>query len=500
MSWLLFAYSAGVFIATFPVAFFFHRYPWRRGPLVVAVIVMELSFVLFMCANPYWSMVLSRVIQGACSCVVWTVGFALLCENIEPSRLGRSMGFAFSGLSIGATIAPPIGGALYKHLGWHAPFIFVIIVCGADLIARLFILEKRDIAKYNKKHNAHLSAVATSEAASRAASGANTPVPGAANLASHEAIEAAVNGAALTHTDSMAPTAVSSSLVGLDEYAKTDGVKGPTPGKELAPTVTTTTDDREEPVKELSAVQVFVQLASLPRGTVAFFLVFSFGFLLGALDATLTIRVESVWHKDSDFVGLIYLAGAAPSFFVGPIAGHIADKFGTEWVVLPTVLFCIPWLPALTSTASLAGFIVFFALLTMAGTMLNSVASLEMAKVSHFTPGISAIHEFAAMNLAFATSSAIGAIVGGQIYNSVSNGWAVVCWICFGVTFAAAIPAAVWCGSNPLLWRALRRPQPLSVVPPEDRPAAIERREAYKAAKAARRGGAAADVVAVEVV
>jgi MFS family permease len=125
MSWLLFAYSAGIFISTFPVAFFFHRYPWRRGPLVIAVLVMEGSFLLFMFAKPYWAMVLSRVIQGACSCVVWTgewnlnqvcaghaaandsVGFALICENVNPERLGVHLGFAFAGLSIGESSLLP---------------------------------------------------------------------------------------------------------------------------------------------------------------------------------------------------------------------------------------------------------------------------------------------------------------------------------------------------------------------------------------------------------
>lgn len=71
-SWLLFAYSAGIFVGTFPTAWFFHRYPLRRGPLVAAVLIMIGSCILFMLPNNYTAMVISRVIQGLSSCIVWT--------------------------------------------------------------------------------------------------------------------------------------------------------------------------------------------------------------------------------------------------------------------------------------------------------------------------------------------------------------------------------------------------------------------------------------------
>ena len=35
--------------------------------------------------------------------------------------------------------------------------------------------------------------------------------------------------------------------------------------------------------------------------------------------------------------------------------------------------------------------------------------------------------QFASMNVAFAVSSAIGAIAGGQMYDTLTSGWAAVC-------------------------------------------------------------------------
>lgn len=44
--------------------------------------------------------------------------------------------------------APPIGGSLYTHFGWNAPFLFCISLCCVDLIARLFVIEQRDLPQY----------------------------------------------------------------------------------------------------------------------------------------------------------------------------------------------------------------------------------------------------------------------------------------------------------------------------------------------------------------
>lgn len=254
-------------------------------------------------------------------------------------------------------------------------------------------------------------------------------------------------------------------------------------------------DEDEKKVVELSPWGVLKALISLPRGVVAFCLFFVFGFIIGALDSTLTIRVETIWHKDSSYVGLIYLAGAAPAFFTGPLAGWLSDKYGTEWVIGGTLLLCLPWIPLMTRTDSLAGFIVYFAFTNIVATSLNAVASLEVAIVSKYREGISEIHEFAAMNLAFAVSSAVGAIAGGQIYNALSNGWEVVCWICFACFAVMIVPPLIWTGSWPLFWRVIGRPGPRSGRDPKE----LAKEDAEKARKDAE-NAQAEEMVALDAV
>lgn len=111
-SWLFVSYSVGIFILSFPIAWYFSRNTARRLPLVVAVLFLLASTLVLMLVNPYPAMVVSRFVQGSASTVVWTVGFALICENVPEKNIGRQIGWALSGLVIGTTIAPPIGGAL----------------------------------------------------------------------------------------------------------------------------------------------------------------------------------------------------------------------------------------------------------------------------------------------------------------------------------------------------------------------------------------------------
>nr|XP_019043632.1 hypothetical protein I302_08212 [Kwoniella bestiolae CBS 10118]OCF22562.1 hypothetical protein I302_08212 [Kwoniella bestiolae CBS 10118] len=400
-SWLLFAYSMGIFLCTFPVGYFFHKYPLRRAPLIAAVLALDLAVILFMTINTYWVMVVSRFIQGASSTVVLSVGFALLTENVPEENIGRQMGFAFSGISIGMTIAPPIGGALYKHMGWHAPFIFCIIALTFDLVLRLLVVEQKDLRRWEAKQEQKR----------------------------------------LANTQSQSPANVS---------VNTEPVENNVVTPEAA-----VEKQEEKEVVELSPWKVIVTICSSGRGMTGFWLTFMYGLIIGMLEPTLTLRVQAIWHKESDFVGLIYLAAAAPTFITGPIIGTLADKFGAEYIMLPCLIIALPWLPLMMLKDSLAGFIVFFALSEVALQCASSPTGLEITLVARKTPGISEIHQFAALNVAFAISSSIGAVVGGQMYDHISpSGWAAICWFALGM-IAMSLPLPFLFSGNKSIYRRL---------------------------------------------
>ncbi|WVQ95955.1 hypothetical protein IAU59_003054 [Kwoniella sp. CBS 9459] len=428
-SWLLFAYSIGIFICTLPVAYFFHKYPYRRGPLVVAILVLEVALALFTAINSYWVMVLSRFIQGAASTIVWVVGFALICENVPEKNVGRQIGFAYSGLSIGSTIAPPIGGALYQRLGWHAPFIFCIIICAVDLILRLFVIEQKDLREWQARQLASSQGSSlvgqASERASRSGESGNASLPNSTVIVDEGG-------------PSRPPTPGGNGAL---EVETIGGLSGPGPKKDVV---------------ELTPWGVLITLISNKRGMTAFWVTFVYGMVLGVMEPTLTLRVQQVWHKNSDFVGLVYLAAAAPTFVAGPVIGALADKYGSEWIIFPALVLALPWLPLMGLKSSLAGFMVFFALAEVAISCAAGPAGLEVTMVARETDGISEIHQFAAMNIAFAISTSVGAVVGGQMYDHISNGWWAVIWLAFGIV-AVTLPLPFFFTGNRTLYSRLMR-------------------------------------------
>ncbi|PBK69466.1 MFS general substrate transporter [Armillaria solidipes] len=141
--WLLFAYSGGVAIATIPVAVWSEKYDARKLPLVAGVFIIIGSQIMFMEAPVYWLMCLARTLQGIGSTMIWVVGLALLCDEAPPELVGRQLGIAMSGLSLGALVGPPVGGGLYTRFGFRGPFIFGIIIAVLDLAFRFLIIESR---------------------------------------------------------------------------------------------------------------------------------------------------------------------------------------------------------------------------------------------------------------------------------------------------------------------------------------------------------------------
>ncbi|TYJ56247.1 hypothetical protein B9479_003092 [Cryptococcus floricola] len=253
-AWLLLAYSVGMVVCAFPVAYYFHKYPHRRWPLIVAVIGMILATILFMLGRPFWTMVVARALVGIFSAVIWTVGFALLCENVRPRHVGRQLGFVMSGMSVGQSIAPFIGGLLYTHIGWHAPFVFCIIILFIDLLLRLCILERSDIRKFHEKR---------------------LGLPAGA----------------------LKPKLVNGEIVMSDHPAMQDA---------RFTELSKTEIEEVHGVVQLKPWEVLGALIKSPRGLTALLVMSVYGVIGGAVGSTLPLRVQEVWNKESDFVGLIF--------------------------------------------------------------------------------------------------------------------------------------------------------------------------------------------------
>ncbi|KAJ7748535.1 major facilitator superfamily domain-containing protein [Mycena maculata] len=395
--WLLCAFSAGLVLSTIPIAMFTERYNVRRSPLIAGLIVIIGSQIMLMEAPNYAVMCAARVLQGIGDSIIWVVGLALLCDSTPEQYIGKQLGFAMSGLSIGFLAGPPVGGALYSRFGFRGPFIGGIILALIDLIGRLLIIERKDALRWG-----------------------------------------------------FDPAAVDAPTEIIEEEKSTEGPVTPTE----------TTQEPDEPPNtppHISLAGVIVRLVGSPRAAVAIGLAFLYGIVYSTQEPTLSLHLQSIWGLNSSKVGLVYLAGVIPTLLSSPLSGWYADKRGVEWLSVICIALAIPWWVVMIVRRSLALFIVAYALGMFFISGLLTPITAELAAVSRSIEGVGYGHIYGTFNLAYGISTTVGPVVGGQIYTHLREGWLAINLLSASLLFVGLALSFCYMGEDPLLRKLMRR-------------------------------------------
>ncbi|TFK57595.1 MFS general substrate transporter [Heliocybe sulcata] len=435
VGYILFAYSGGLVISTPPIVMLCERYNTRQMPFVLGMLFLIGSQVLLMEAPTYWVMCLARIIQGVSSSVVWVVGLALLCENVPEEVVGRQLGLAMSGLSLGILVGPPVGGGLYNAFGYRGPFIFGIIISVIDLIGRLLIIERKD---------ALLWGVDTA-----ASQGKDVEQPPAG---SDEKKEKRVE------TDDTQKDAQIRASQEPDDAgpSRADGqVDVPKSNTEGAQETQTAAELHEAGKKRISVFRVVGQLGRSPRALTAFIITIAYGLVYASQEPTIPLHLQAQWGYDSTKVGLVFIASVVPTLISSPIAGWLADKCGAEWVTAPMLILSIPWWLIVIINGHVALFIVAFAIQSLFTAGALAPITAELAAVARTFDEIGYAHVYGAFNLAYGVGSAVGPLIGGQIYDHTSRGWLAVCVLAAGLVLISAVLGFIYTGETSLLKRIL---------------------------------------------
>lgn len=84
--------------------------------------------------------IVGRLCQGAAAAVVWTVGTTILADNF-PELLGQALGYCSMAAMAGTALGPLLGGVLYEHAGYYAPFGLAFGLIALDLVFRILMVE-----------------------------------------------------------------------------------------------------------------------------------------------------------------------------------------------------------------------------------------------------------------------------------------------------------------------------------------------------------------------
>ncbi|OBZ86631.1 putative MFS-type transporter C18.02, partial [Choanephora cucurbitarum] len=87
----------------------------------------------------------------------------------------------------------------------------------------------------------------------------------------------------------------------------------------------------EEDKEEIHTISL-KQLLQNHRLLAALVLAFANGCVCNVFEPTLTLRLSNEWGYNASQIGLVFLAQMAPTFIATPLAGVMADTFGSNWV------------------------------------------------------------------------------------------------------------------------------------------------------------------------
>ncbi|KAI0072812.1 MFS general substrate transporter [Panus rudis PR-1116 ss-1] len=410
VGWLLFAFTA-----TPPIAALSEHYSARYWPLLSGQIFLIGSQIMMMEAPSYWLMVIARIIQGISSTIISVVGLALLCDTVPEEIVGKQLGFTMTGFSIGEVhrslsflVGPPVGGALYNSFGFRGPFVFGISITLVDLIGRLLVIERKDALKYGYD-------------------------PGRPSKKPQENIE-------------------SMTEKGNTEQLPADNQQQPAQNDtEVAERASTLAPPR------ISHNKVVLILLRSPRALTVMFSSLVYAVCYTISEPTLPLHLENVWNLSSSTVGIVYIALVMPMLVSSPLTGWLSDRIGTEWITALTFLLSVPWWGVLIIEKSLALFIVALAFQSFFLSGSLSPITAELAAVSRHYEGVGYAHVYGAFNLSYGVGSALGPIIGGQIYDNISKGWLAICLIVIGLVVLCSFLCGCFTGTKPLLRRILER-------------------------------------------
>ncbi|KAI0358937.1 MFS general substrate transporter [Trametes cingulata] len=432
VGWLLFAYSAALVIFTPPIAFLSEMYRNRKIPLLLGQAALIGSQVLLMEAPAFWVMVLARIAQGISACVIWVVGLALICDTVPEKIVGKQLGLAMMGMSLGFLIGPPVSGALDERFGFRGPFIFGIIVTAIEFIGRLLIIERKEAIRYDASFTTLVSRRSNS-----------SPTLAYGTTAAEEKKEQ--------------PTNVSAG------EAREEGAEPAETGTRVPSRAATATEahdqERDQDPVHLSIPRLLLKLARSPRALSATWLTLSFGIMLTSLEPVLPLYLQSTFGLDVSKIGLIYIVAVVPSFVSSPLSGWYADRGGATTSTIVCLLGSLPFWFLIFIRVNLAYFLVMFGLLNLFATGTISPVTAEFASVTRSLEGVGYGHVYGAFNVAYGLGSALGPVIGGQLYDHVSSkqGWMALNLFNAGLAIVNLIVTVTYFGERTIVHRVAQR-------------------------------------------
>ncbi|KAL2038085.1 hypothetical protein N7G274_009032 [Stereocaulon virgatum] len=416
---LLAAYGAGLIIGAPIAGWFADRTSSRRVPYLVGLVALAFATLAFSLGHSTVVLFVGRLIQGASSAAVHTVGMAILADTVGQDGIGPAMGFVGMSIALGVVLGPILGGILYHHCGYLAVFTSAYALVGLDFLFRVFMMTEKDsrprqpIVQINHQDYGTISDDAI--------------LPG--NPASQDDV------VSTSHPESSC-LLWTPSTPRLTESNTSASSQQP-------PAYTILNRKPSNPQR----YPIIVLLTS-SRMLAALLGEFMQSLILTGLESILPLRIKTIFGYNSMQVALVFLS-LSFSTFVGPVVGHLSDRMGAKIMVCLGFVYAAPLiiLLRLVDHDGESELILLCCLLFLLGIALNMVLTPVWSEVSYLIddrvteePGIfgskgAYAQAFSLMNVAYASGSLIGPLTGSFLveilgWNDVTLATGILCALC----------------------------------------------------------------------
>ncbi|CUM68122.1 uncharacterized protein PRCAT00005839001 [Priceomyces carsonii] len=418
-SWIsrsLAIYSVGLLLGSVIFGYACDRVNMRRGMMVGGLLVISASCIILCLTKSLPLYLVGRLIQGISAAVVWTVGLALIADTADSGQVAYLMAFPGIGVNLGFFAGPLIGGIVYEKSGYYSVYYVCFGLLFVDMVVRLLMLEKKELNKRMKKFD-------TDE------QGEILEV----STLSHNSNE--VNEA--IENDKNCPQNLEENEI-------------PSPLHYHIHSIDTVFGIKVPPI---------IGLLKHSTVVVSLFQAFVISWIMSAIETTLTLHLNEIFHFTSMGASLMTLPLAVSSF-IEPFVGKMSDKMGPKFLVTLGFVSLIPFLiilrvPNHDSVNQIAMFAAFVALNGAAFSLIFSPIMGELCKIvsvveaqnpGRFGPGKGMGQVYGLFNFSFSLGALIGPFHAGGVYLKV--GWNTTV-LSLGIMSAiSSIPTFLFTGGN----------------------------------------------------
>ncbi|KAJ2088672.1 hypothetical protein IW138_004054 [Coemansia sp. RSA 986] len=432
-------FGVGVLVGAPVSAYISDRWKLRKWPMIIGLVGLGATSVLFAFSNAFWELVLARLAQGVSSGITWAVGLGMIADVYAGEAIGKAMGIAFSGFTLGYLGGPVLGGVIYDAGGVHAIAIFVGAITVVDLVCRLLLREPKDVL-------------------SASASRANSP-PNLELSQREQLLESSLH-----EKDSVAD--VPSSAHGVPLPAPVLIASPVTAGRAGVVEIISSGNSNESNGTDASANQRDENDSGEKRRTTMLDLLKEWPILAcciatitvtgasGSFEPTLPIVLVDKYNLKSTIIGVIFIALVIPNAVIGPFAGKFTDnervlariapygRFG--FIIIGSLLEAVA-IACVGATSNIAGLVINLVFVGMLGGVAAVPIMSIMGVHVHRMGGDAYAKVYALFNIAYSVGVIVIPTVLPPIMNAI--GFAAT----MGVTAAILVFGAIVLAIHPTI-------------------------------------------------